>query len=145
MQISNRFSVGVHILLSIAAFSGTNKMTSEVLAGSVGVNPVVIRRILGSLKKAGLVDVTAGTGGANLSRDPEDITLFDVYRAVEPVGDCRLFSMHNRPNLSCPVGRSIHTLLESHVVEAQKALERSLSDVKLTDLLRKMLEDPFCS
>lgn len=134
MQISNRFSVAVHILLCIASFSDQMKMTSETLADSVGANPVIIRRILGSLKKAGLVSVAAGTGGATLVSDPAAITLLDVYVAVESVGKGRLFSMHARPNIKCPVGRSIHVLLKRHMQHAQDALEHSLAQVTLAEL-----------
>lgn len=60
MQISSRFTIAVHTLLCIARFSGSQKVTSAFIAGSVNVNPVVIRRTLGQLKEAGIVLVEAG-------------------------------------------------------------------------------------
>lgn len=136
MQISNRFSVAVHALLCVAVFADGRKVTSDFIAGSVGVNPVIIRRILGQLKKAGLVDVAAGTGGATLSRAPERITLLDVYRAVDLLEDDTLFSFHAHPNPLCPVGRGIHAVLDGHVREAQRALEASLAGVRLDSLTK---------
>lgn len=135
MQISSRFSVAVHTLLCVAAFASSQKVTSDFIAGSAGVNAVIIRKILGSLKKAGLVDVAAGTGGARLMRDPSSITLLDVYRAVDLLEDDTLFSIHLHPNPSCPVGRHIHTALEEHMQHAQTALEDSLAAVTLLELL----------
>lgn len=79
MQISSRFTIAVHTLLCIARFSGSQKVTSAFIAGSVNVNPVVIRRTLGQLKEAGIVLVEAGVGGATLARPAERITLLDVY------------------------------------------------------------------
>ena len=67
MQISSRFTIAVHTLLCIARFSGSQKVTSAFIAGSVNVNPVVIRRTLGQLKEAGIVLVEAGVGGATLA------------------------------------------------------------------------------
>ena len=84
MQISSRFTVAVHTLLVIHTFKD-QKTTSDFIAASVQVNPVIIRRTLLSLKAAGMVEVRAGSGGANIVRDLSDITLYDVYRAVECV------------------------------------------------------------
>ena len=85
MKITSRFTVAVHTLLVIYHFEGKEKTTSEFIAASVNVNPVVIRRTLLSLKAAGMVEVKAGSGGASIVKDLKDITLFDVYRAVDSV------------------------------------------------------------
>ena len=135
MQISNRFSVAVHTLLCIGLFAHEYKVTSEFIAGSVGVNPVVIRRILGQLKKQGLVNVAAGTGGATLVCDPSSISLLDVYKAVDLLENETLFSFHSNPNPQCPVGRSIHTVLDGHIRDAQNALENRLALVTLDSLM----------
>ncbi|MBQ2640676.1 MAG: Rrf2 family transcriptional regulator, partial [Lachnospiraceae bacterium] len=74
MQISSRFTIAVHVLICIETFKKDMKTTSDFLASSVNVNPVVIRRILQQLKKAGIVEVKRGSGGADLARDPADIT-----------------------------------------------------------------------
>ncbi len=134
MQISSRFSIAVHILLAVDKFGEAYKVTSEFLAGSVGVNPVIVRKILGCLKRAGLVDVTAGTGGARLLRSAERISLLDIYRAVDPLEKDNLFSFHGRPNGQCPVGRSIHAVLDVHIESAQQAMEHYLGSVSLKNL-----------
>lgn len=133
LQISSRFTIAVHTLLCIARFSGSQKVTSAFIAGSVNVNPVVIRRTLGQLKEAGIVLVEAGVGGATLARPAERITLLDVYRAVDCVqGD--LFSFHANPNPECPVGRNVHAVLDGEVAAAQHALEQRLSETTIADL-----------
>lgn len=105
MKITSRFTVAVHTLLVIYFFEGKEKTTSEFIAASVNVNPVVIRRALLSLKAAGIVEVKAGSGGASIVKDLKDITLFDVYRAVDSV-DGDIFHFHENPNPACAVGKT---------------------------------------
>ncbi|MCD8372307.1 MAG: Rrf2 family transcriptional regulator [Clostridia bacterium] len=134
MKISTRFTIAVHTLLVIHILGKENKATSEFIASSVNVNPVVIRRTLQDLKKAGLVTVTAGSGGAKLAKKPKEITLYDIYYAVESV-DGELFNFHENPNPECPVGKNIHNLLDGHLAEAQMAMENSLKAVTLKNLV----------
>ncbi len=63
MQISSRFTLAVHIFVCIDTFQDTYKVTSDFLAGSTNVNPVIIRKILGQLKTAGLVIFCLQTRG----------------------------------------------------------------------------------
>lgn len=141
MKISSRFTVAVHILSLIKVDRNTS-CTSEWIAGSVNTNPVVIRRILGKLKKAGLVGVKAGTGGAYLLKSLQDITLLDVYRAVDVVEEGELFQFHDQPNPQCPVGRNIESVLEWVLKRAQSAMEQVLADITMeevvTDLIQKI-------
>lgn len=141
LQISSRFTVALHTLLCIAYFSGSYKLTSGFIASSVGVNPVVIRNILGKLKEAGIVEVEAGVGGASLVRDPSEVTLLDVFNAVESV-DGQLFAFHGAPNMACPVGRRIHPVLDGELAAAQRALEDRLRSRTLADLLATLNELP---
>ena len=67
MKIANRFTIAIHTLLLIEHFNGQYKVTSEFIANSVQVNPVIIRQVLGQLTKAKLVEVQAGSGGAKLA------------------------------------------------------------------------------
>lgn len=137
MQISSRFTIAVHTLLCIAYFSPTRKVTSAFIAGSVSVNPVVIRRTLGQLKEAGMISVEAGVGGATLARPASQITLLDIYHAVDCVsGD--LFHFHEHPNPACPVGGNVHALLDGEVAAAQAALEDRLAQTSLADLISKL-------
>ena len=133
MQISSRFSVAVHVLTLLAVTPAGELLTSDRMAGSVNTNPVVIRRILGQLKKAGLVEVRAAAGGTYLRRASADITLLDVYRAVEVV-EGNLFSVHDKPNPKCPVGRNIQVALDDTLRRAQAALEQELAGVSVAQV-----------
>ncbi|WNC17382.1 Rrf2 family transcriptional regulator [Brevibacillus brevis] len=134
MKISSRFSVAVHIL-SLLSIETTAHCTSEWIAGSVNTNPVIIRRVLGQLKKAGMVQVRSGTGGASLTKELNEITLLDVYRAVDVVEEGRLFHIHEQPNPECPVGANIQFVLELILTRAQNAMEDILGSVTLEQLV----------
>jgi Rrf2 family protein len=139
MKISSRFSIAVHIL-SLLAIAKDAHGTSEWIAGSVKTNPVIIRRILGQLKKAGLVNVRAGTGGAFLLKDLNDVNLLDVYRAVEVVEEGQLFHIHEEPNPDCPIGANIQVVLQLILNRAQDAMEKILSDITMEELVTVLAE-----
>lgn len=136
MQISSRFTIAVHILIFINTFEETRKVTSDFIASSVNVNPVIVRRLLLQLKAAGIVTVARGSGGASIARPLGKITLLDVYNAVECVGGGTLFHFHENPNPACPVGRSIHQILDGSLAQVQSAMEGELKKITLANLAR---------
>ncbi|WP_068620804.1 Rrf2 family transcriptional regulator [Paenibacillus tuaregi] len=140
MAISSRFSVAVHIL-SLLDIEKEGRITSDYIAGSVNTNPVVIRRIMSMLSRAGLVTTSAGVAGAKLARPLEQITLLDVYRAVQVDISDELFSIHSNPNPDCQVGRNIQDTLETAFTRAQNAMEQELSSITMnqvvSDLVRR--------
>ena len=133
MTISSRFAVAVHVLTMLAT-SGGEPVTSERIAASVNTNPAVIRRLLCMLSRAGLTTSRLGTGGgALLARPAEEITLLEVYRAVE---DGDLFAMHPcDPNPACPVGRHIQAVLTEATDSARRAMESALERRTLADVV----------
>ena len=136
MQFSSRFPVAVHILLAIVEFEGKEKTTSTFLAGSVNVNPVIIRNTLGQLKAAGLVTVKAGEGGASLAKEPGDITLLDIFDAVEK--EEALFHFHENPNPECPVGKNVHAVLDNKLFAIREAMREKMKSIALQDLIDDM-------
>lgn len=134
MQISSRFTLAIHIFACIDTFENEYKVTSDFLAGSTNVNPVIIRKILGQLKGAGLIDVARGTGGTTVAKPLNQITFLDVYRAVECVENGDLFHFHENPNTNCPVGRNIHHILDDKLLRIQTAMEKELASITLEDL-----------
>lgn len=140
MQISSRFTIALHIFACVEVFGDSRKITSDFLADSIGTNPVVIRKLLGLLKGAGLITVARGTGGVELARSREQISFLDVYRAVQVVENGDLFHFHDSPNPSCPVGRNIHALLDDKLQAAQAAMESQLQQYTLADVSRGMGE-----
>lgn len=135
MQISSRFTIAIHIFSCINTFEKENKITSDFLAGSVNVNPVIIRKLLSQLKAAGLVNVQRGSGGASIARPLEQITFLDVYHAVQCIDNGELFHFHENPNPECPVGRNIHRILDDKLQQVQKAMECEMEKITLADVI----------
>ena len=141
MQIASRFTIAIHILVCVELYGADTPMTSESLAGSIGVHPVVIRRILGQMRRAGLITVARGReGGAHIAHPLEEITLADVFRAVESISGGTLFSFHENPNPACPVGRNIHTILDHHLAAIQHTMEREMEAVTLAHVMEEARE-----
>lgn len=136
MQFSSRLPIAVHILLAIVEFEDKEKTTSTFLAGSVNINPVIIRNTLGQLKTAGLVTVKAGEGGASLAKKPKNITLMDVFNAVEK--EEMLFHFHENPNPECPVGKNVHAVLDRRLFSIQEAMQKQMGSITLQDLIDDM-------
>ena len=137
MQISSRFTIALHILTAIETFKDEYHVTSEFLASSVQVNPVIIRNILLQLKTAGIVQIPRGraSGSITLLKKPEEISLLDVYKAIEPLEHDTLFAFHKNPNPKCPVGKNVHNILDERLLSVQKAMEDKLAAMKLSDVL----------
>ena len=140
MAANSRMTIAVHALawMALAQRRGHAVLTSDQVAASVNTNPVIIRRSLGDLGRAGLVHVRHGAGaGWSLARAPEQITLLEVYDAV---GQESPFGMHHaEPNLECPVGRGIRPALSQVYGGIEQAVRRELALVSVADVLRETL------
>lgn len=135
MQISSRFTIALHILTALETFQWQYRLTSRFLAGSIQANPVIIRNILLQLKAAGFVQIPRGRGSITLLKSPNEISLLDVYKSIEPLEQDKLFSFHKNPNPQCPVGRNIHNILDWRLLSVQQAMENKLESMKLSDIL----------
>lgn len=134
MRISTKCSIAIHILVLLCVCP-EKKLTSENLARSVGSNSVIIRNILSGLKKAGLVDVKRGIGGASLCIDPNSITIWTVFEAVEATPLEQLMGLHPTPSHECPVGNSIYTLLEKPYGIVADSVKEAMQSYTLQQLL----------
>lgn len=134
MGTNNRFAVAVHALALLTRSQG-EPVKSEVLAQSIGTNPVVVRRILGCLAKARLVASQSGSnGGTRLIRHPKDINLLEVYRSVEADN---LFSLR-LPEEADPhcdgVAHNMQDVLDEIMEQADAALSAVLAKLTLADV-----------
>lgn len=137
MQISKRCSIAIHCLICVHEFCEEAKVTSEKLAFSTGCHPVIIRGIMGSLKKAGIIDIKPGAGGASLCKAPAEINLLQICACVEPDFLEKLVGEHSSPSELCPVGRNIHTVLEKTYQTLRDDIAKSMSGITLDAILRE--------
>lgn len=136
MRINTRFPVAVHMMALISFIQKMEKTaTSEILAKSVGTNPVVIRQIMSRLRRAGLIETRNGVPGIALSKGEKEISLLDIYKAVQQDAEAPLFDFHANPNPNCFVGGNIKEAMEQPLEEAQKAMEQSLEKYSLNDII----------
>jgi Rrf2 family protein len=121
--------------MTALAYRDGTSVSSTRLAESVRTNAVVIRRLLGPLGKAGLIDAQVGkAGGVRLARRAESITLLDIFRAVEGGSP---FVVPDKPeNKSCEVSCAMKRILSSVLAETDRAVSKSLEKVRLSDLVR---------
>lgn len=139
MRVSTRFSDSVHILAFIEIYESqsSSKLTSESIAGSIETSPVVVRRLMSSLRESGLIATKKGTAEPKLAKSPKEITLLDVYLAVE--GDRQLFTLDTNTNPDCIVGGNIQKVLGAYYEDAKMASLRKFNNVSLQDIIDSIL------
>ncbi len=134
MQITSRLTMAAHMVSAIDYFKDMQPVTSSFLAKSIGTSPVMVRTIMGMLKEAGIISSSKGKRGIDLARPLKDITLLDLWRAVDTTEAGSLFHFHESPSPLCPVGRNIHAALDEDLSRAQKALEDQLASVHMDEV-----------
>lgn len=148
MQISSKMTMAVHMLACAEVLSDM-KVTSDLMASSIGTNPVIVRKLLQQLKAAGLIEVARGTGGISVTRPLKDITFLDIYNAVEGTSKGNLFRFHENPNMQCPVGRNIHTAMDTKLEQVQQAMEAEMNAITLAsvidDIIENLRKEPCCN
>lgn len=128
---NTRFAVAVHVLTLLGGAPGQT-MSSERLGGSAGANPVHVRRVLGELRRAGVVGSRPGVhGGWQLVGDADEITLAQVWQAVQ--GDNHVLGLHGAAP-GCAVGQRIQRALEDVDRRAASAVELELARTTIADL-----------
>lgn len=135
MQISMKCSIAIHCLIFIYEAEGKIKVTSNLLSQSSGCNPVIIRNIISSLKKAGIIGVTRGVGGATLSLPPSEINLYQIYTSVEPEGFSSLIGVHSCQDRKCIIAKNIYTILQKPYKNIEEAIKESMKKITLQSLI----------
>lgn len=136
MHISTKCSIAIHCLIFIYEYGESKKVTSQLLSMSTGSNAIIIRNILSSLRKEGIVSIKFGTGGATLNCPLNEITLYRIYKAIEPDFISKLIGIHTLPSPLCPVGRNIHAVLNHSYEKIQNDLCKSLQNITMEDIIR---------
>lgn len=136
MKISTRFSDSIHILAFIEIYKGKIPLTSEKIAQSVITSPVVIRRLMGKLRTAGLITTTHGAADPRLNKKADEISLYDVFLAVE--GNAHLFSIDKKTKQDCIVGGNIQTTLADCYQQAELAAEGKLANLTIQDVVNSI-------
>lgn len=137
MQYSTRCSVAIHCMLLIALYGHSERLTSQIIAHSTGCNAVTIRGIFQQLCKSELITVRRGTGGATLGRQPDQISIWDIFCAVQPQPVCSPLGIHATAYDQCPVGRCIRQVLEEPYARIDAAMREQMQAYTLAMLLAR--------
>lgn len=131
MKRNSRLSLALHTLGHMAG-DPTRVRTSADIADHAGTNPVVVRRVLGRLREAGLLTSEKGhAGGWRLARDPESVTLADVYLAL----DESLIATDNEEIApECSVEHALHRRVSSVMKEIEKSLVERLGETTISEV-----------
>ena len=108
-------------------------LSSTVIADSIQTNPAFVRQIMMKLKKAGLMSSVNGHAKPSLAKPTEEITLLDIYKAVE--GSKPLLHLDTHTNPDCGVGVNIQLALQDYYSEIQKGTEKHMSGISLQDII----------
>ena len=141
MQITSRFTIAIHALAFIDLFQDEMRVTSNVLSNSIQANPVIIRTVLGKLKEAGMIDARQGSGGSRLAKPLEEISFYDVYKAVDPINEEGLFHFHENPHPACVVGGNIHAALDGKLQKVQESMENELKQIHMSDVVDDLIRE----
>ena len=134
MKYPTKLSDAVHILAFLALHPGAN-LTSERIAESIQTNPGYVRQLMSALRRGGLLTSVKGHPRPALTREPEQITLLDVYRAVE--GDKPILQQDTHTNPACGVGVNIQLALADCYQEVQKSAEEKMREITLAQILTR--------
>jgi len=136
MKYSIQFSDAIHILAYIEIYQGTDALSSEMIARSVETNPANVRKIMSQLRKAGLIVTQIGKPNPALAKQPEEITLLDIYRSIE--GNTNLIQVDPKTNPNCIVGANIQDVLNEKYDELQQKVEAEMNRITLDTLVHKI-------
>jgi Rrf2 family protein len=130
---NTQFAIATHIMAALGHAAGEEVNSAEI-AGSVNTSSSFVRRILAKLSKAGLVKTATGKGGSCwLARPARQISLLDIYRAVEAP---KAFAIHQYPpEKQCPVSCGIKPVLSRVLADTQQAVEGSLQRKSLAAVI----------
>lgn len=133
VAVNTQFSIAVHMLAGLG-YMPEGETTSTQLASSVNTSPSFVRRILAKLSKAGLVCTSMGKKGFTaLAKDPKEITLLEIYRAVDAP---KAFAIHDYPEkAACPVSCGIKLAMENVLGQTQTSMEESLARISLAEVI----------
>lgn len=132
--MNGRFSIAMHIMTLLCV--DDNLQSSDYLAGSININPVLVRKELSNLLKHGLINSQLGkNGGYSLAKPAKEITIASIYKAVKP--NAILGQAKNEPNPACPIGKRINSHLKALDADIEQMMVNKLGNTTLAEFYKK--------
>ncbi|MHC3377649.1 Rrf2 family transcriptional regulator [Ligilactobacillus equi] len=136
--MDTKFSVALHILTMIS--ESQEVLSSKALATSVGTNASYIRKVIALLKNAGLLVSHQGKSGYQLTKEPAEMSLLEIYYATQDVDHVHLFQIHQNTNLECPVGKHIQGAVAPIFGDLEVQLSQKLAAQTLKNVIDNLYQ-----
>ena len=134
-MISGKFAITIHILTLLTKFPN-EFLTSDYIAGSLNLHPVLVRKEIANLKKNNIVESKEGkNGGTKLAIAASEISLDAVFKMTFETAS--LGFSKNEPNPDCPVGKQINKSLGELYENINDKISLQLSSISLEDFSNK--------
>lgn len=137
MKYSYKLSDAIHILTYLVVYSGGD-LSSKAIAASIETNPSTVRNLMSDLKRAGLINTQQGSSAPSLSTSPQNITILDVYNAINMDHD--LLHVDPKTNPECIVGGNIQDTLNDVYAEIQDTAFQQMKSVSIQDIVDGVLK-----
>ena len=137
MKYSHKLSDAVHILAYVDIYANGD-LSSKAIAASIEANQSMVRRMMSKLVKAGLLNSQPGKVEVSLARAPQDISLLDIYLAIED--NRNLLHIDDKTNPLCIVGGNIQETLDDVYSKVQQDAEASMASHSLQEIIDRILE-----
>lgn len=130
-MISGKFAITIHILTLLNKFPN-DFLSSDFIAGSMNLNPVLVRKEIANLKAHHIVESKEGkNGGTKMAVNAANLSLKEIFEMTfESIG---LGFAKNQPNPDCPVGKKINQNLEALYKEMNTKVSAQLENISLED------------
>lgn len=140
MKYSVKLSDATHILAYLVIFANDTAIskTSTAIAQSIKANPSVVRKLMSDLKRAGLISNTKGAAKPKLAKPATQITLKDIYLALD--GNHDLLHVDDNTNPNCPVGANIAATLDNAYAKVQAAALAELAKISLAAIVADLTQ-----
>ena len=130
-----RFATIIHILTLLGKFPN-QWLSSEWIAESICINPVIVRKELAVLHKLGWVKSKKGKeGGTMLDVSSCEISMADIFNAVK--NSNVLGKKNTCTDTKCPVGKDINAKLQTLFDETDEIVVNFLKDKSLKDFVER--------
>ncbi|WP_035670601.1 Rrf2 family transcriptional regulator [Flavobacterium sp. 83] len=134
-MISGKFAITIHILTLLSKFP-EDYLSSEFIAGSMNLHPVLVRKEIANLKKNNIVESKEGkNGGTKLLKSASSISLDAIFKMT--FDTVNLGFSKNKPNPDCLVGNKINENLENLYENINEKISLQLSGISLEDFSNK--------
>ncbi len=137
MKYSTKLSDAIHMLAFIY-INPKNDLSSATIAFSIHTNASYVRQLMMALRKAGILSSSQGQAKPGLTRELKDITLFDMYQAIE--GTKPLLHLDTNINPDCNVGVNIHYALREYYQKVQDAAEEEMKRITMEDVVKSFYQ-----